>query len=124
MNADELALRRRIFEAFAQTGSPPALDAAERPVLERLAEQHVVVLDDAGGVLMAHPFAAHREGTRVDAGGRTWYGNCAWDGLGIKAALGLGPGARIASGGVVLAPGAVFHVAVPASRWWDDIAFT
>jgi hypothetical protein len=79
---------------------------------------------------MAHPFAAHRDGARVDAGGRTWWGNCAWDALGIVAALGLRD-ATIASGGVTLAvrdgrvdDGALFHVAVPARDWWADIGFT
>ena len=75
---------------------------------------------------MAHPFANHTDGARVDAGGRTWWGNCAWDAFGIVAALGLAgrddhrPGHHV--------PGhdddAVFHVLVPAAHWWDDIAFT
>ena len=123
MTEDELRLRRRIFASFAATGSPPALTAADAPLARSLHDQHVVVLGDDGQVLMAHPFAAHREGTRVEAAGRTWWGNCAWDGLGIAAALGP-EDARITSGGVAVAPGAVVHVAVPAGRWWDDIAFT
>jgi hypothetical protein len=121
---DELTLRRRIFVAFAQTGAPPALGDAEAPVLRGLADHHVVALDDDGALLMAHPFAAHRDGARIDAGGRTWWGNCAWDAYGIKAALGLGEDATITSGGVLAAPGAVFHVLVPAARWWDDVAYT
>jgi hypothetical protein len=80
---------------------------------------------------MAHPFAAHREGTRVEAGDRVWWGSCAWDGLGIVAALNLDH-ADVTSGEVTLHvrdgelvdPTPVFHVAVPAARWWDDIAFT
>jgi Alkylmercury lyase len=119
----ELELRRTIMVAFAETGSPPPAAELDRELLRRLADRHVVVLDAAGEVLMAHPFAAHREGAEVEAGGRTWWGNCAWDGLGIAAALGLDD-ARVTSGGVVAAPGAVFHVAVPAARWWDDIAHT
>jgi Alkylmercury lyase len=119
----ELELRRRIVEAFARTGAPPLLRAEDRPVLEALAARHVVVLDDRGAVRMAHPFAAHREGASVTAGGRTWWGNCAWDAFGIAAALGLRD-ARVDDHGVVAAPGAVFEVAVPAARWWDDIAFT
>ena len=121
MTERELALRREIFEAFARTGAPPGLP--DSPELRALAERHVVVLDDDGRIVMAHPFAAHRDGARVDAGGRTWWGSCAWDGYGIVAALGL-TGATITSGGVVAGPGAVFHVAVPAARWWDDIGFT
>ena len=114
--------------AFAATGSPPPVDDAE--TLRALAERHVVVLDEAGEVQMAHPFAAHRRGARVDSGERSWWGNCAWDALGIVAALGLRE-ATVASDGLELdirdgrAEGAaLFHVAVPARHWWEDIAFT
>ena len=128
MNAAELALRRRIFESFAATGAPPSVP--DGPALRGLQAAHVVVLGPDREILMAHPFAAHRAGARVDCGDRTWWGNCAWDGLGIVAALGL-PDARVSSHGIALdvARGAlngdaVFHVSVPARRWWEDIAFT
>jgi hypothetical protein len=117
----QLALRREIMLAFAATGEPPRVDDAE--TLRALAERHVVVLDDAGAIRMAHPFAAHRGGARVTAGGRTWWGNCAWDGLGIAAALGLRD-AEVEAGGVRAREAAWFHVAVPARHWWDDIAHT
>ena len=58
-----------------------------------------------------------------DAGGRTWWGNCAWDGLGIAAALGL-DAPTITSGGVTVDEAEWFHVAVPARHWWDDIGHT
>jgi hypothetical protein len=125
----ELSLRRRIFQAFAATGEPPAIDAADRETLRELEHRHVVVLRD-GRIHMAHPFAGHRDGTRVESGGRTWWGNCAWDGLGIVAALGLAS-ATVTSGGVVLrcsggevVDDGLFQVAVPARHWWDDIEFT
>jgi hypothetical protein len=128
LTAAERDLRRRIFTAFAATGRPPVLP--DGAVLRSLAERHVVVLDDDGRILMAHPFAAHRDGARVDAGGRTWSGNCAWDGLGIVAALGMHE-ASVTAGGLTIdiADGephadVLFHVAVPAGHWWDDIAFT
>jgi hypothetical protein len=124
----ELDLRREIMLSFARTGRPP--DVQDPATLSALADQHVVALDSDGGVLMAHPFAAHHDGTRVAAGDSEWWGNCAWDGLGIVAALGLSD-AEVASGGVSVrvAGGEVvdnawFHVAVPARHWWDDIAHT
>lgn len=127
----EFRVRGEILASFAATGRPPArVDAG---VLRSLADQHVVVLegpDDAPAIRMAHPFAAHRDGTRVEAGGRTWWGNCAWDGLGIVAALGL-PDASVVSNGVEIAVrdgvatgDGLFHVAVPARDWWADIGFT
>ena len=129
MTAEELALRARIFSAFAQTGGPPEVE--DGPALRSLADRHVVVLDDDARVVMAHPFAAERDGaTRVDGRGRTWFGNCAWDGLGIVAALGLDD-ATVTSTGVAVRvrdgvplDDAVFHVVVPARQWWEDVWFT
>ena len=56
--------------------------------------------------------------------GRTWWGNCAWDGFGIVHALGLRDATITAQGLTAGEPGVVFEVAVPAARWWDDIADT
>ena len=129
MTERELALRRTIFAAFAATGEPPPVD--DTATLRALAERHVVVLDDADRIVMAHPFAAHDRGARVDAGDRTWRGSCAWDAFGIVAALGLDEalvtdarGVRIAFRDGRPADEAVFHVAVPAAQWWADIGFT
>jgi Alkylmercury lyase len=130
MTERELALRSAIMRAFAATGEPPPVD--DHDTLRSLADRHVVALDDAGHIVMAHPFADHREGTQVTSGARTWWGSCAWDGLGIVAALGLME-AELSSGGVALevrdgrvagGDGAAFHVLVPAREWWDDIAHT
>ena len=129
MDAAQLQLRRTIFEAFAATSAPP--DVAESPELRALAERHVIVLDDDARIRMAHPFAAHTDGARVEAQGRTWWGNCAWDGFGIVHALEL-PEATITAQSITVAvenglPEATdvaFGVAVPAARWWDDIGHT
>jgi hypothetical protein len=72
----------------------------------------------------------------VQAGGRWWYGNCAWDAFGICAALHTD--GRIETScpdcGESLAvevrdgqaddESLLFHVLVPAAHWWDDIVFT
>jgi hypothetical protein len=125
----ELALRRTIFDVFAATGEPPVID--DVATLRALADQHVVVLDSDDRIVMAHPFAAHDAGARVEAGGRTWRGSCAWDAFGIVAALGLeealvtdAKGVRIAFRDGRPVDEAVFHVQVPAARWWEDIGFT
>jgi hypothetical protein len=129
VNERELALRRTIFEAFATTGEPPRV--ADRETLHALADQHVVVLDERDRIVMAHPFAAHDGGARVEAAGRTWRGSCAWDAFGIVAALGLDDAIVTDAGGVQIAfrggnpvDDALFHVAVPAPEWWADIGFT
>lgn len=128
MSPEALELRRRIFASFAATGDPPEVPPS--PALRELVTGHVVVLDDVGRISMAHPFAGHRQGACLEAGDRTWWGNCAWDALGIAAALGVRDGTVTSNGITVPLRGgdvieeAVFHVAVPATRWWDDIADT
>jgi hypothetical protein len=121
----DLELRRAIFESFARTGAP-----GEHGDLTALAEQHIVVLDDDGRILMAHPFAAHTTGARVQSDGREWWGNCAWDAFGIVAALELDR-ATVTAQGITLEVDrdridgdAVFNVPIPAARWWDDIGYT
>ncbi len=128
MTARELELRREIFAAFAATGAPPPV--RDEPALRALAERHVVVLDEGPRIRMAHPFAAHDRGAEIRSGDRVWRGNCAWDALGIVAALGL-PRATVHSDGLTLdvregepLPPWRFHVLVPAARWWDDVGFT
>jgi Alkylmercury lyase len=125
----ELALRRTIFEAFAATGEPPVVD--DVATLRALADRHVVVLDCGDRIVMAHPFAAHDAGARVEAGGHIWRGSCAWDAFGIVAALGLQEALVTDASGVRIAfregrpvDEALFHVQVPAAQWWADIGFT
>jgi hypothetical protein len=128
LSAPALELRREIMVVFAATGAP--LTTRGHPGLEELADAHVVVLDDDGSIRMAHPFAAPGGAAEIRSGERRWWGNCAWDGLGLVAALGL-EDATVASTGVTLHikggalhDDAVFHVAVPAANWWDDIRHT
>jgi len=66
----------------------------------------------------------------------SWWGNCAWEALGIAALLECDASIRTTSGacgdaldvrvrdGVVEPSSVRMHVAVPAARWWDDVAFT
>ena len=111
---------------------------------ERLAEGRVIVLAPrTHEILMSAPFAGRPSGFSVAVGEHVHYANCIWDALGIPAMLsrdGRYPNADIRStcadcgldlsialraGAVSADPaGAVAHFAVPAARWWADIAFT
>jgi hypothetical protein len=85
---------------------------------------------------MAHPLSAVATPFLVHVGGRSYWPNCAWDALGVAAMV--GGSARIeARCGDCAAPldfevvdGRLrsgpfrLHFAVPARRWWEDIAFT
>ena len=102
----------------------------------RLHAEHAIVLGDDGELLMANPFSAVRTPFRVIAEGREWDANCAWDAIGICAAMHCDgvietTCADCETSLVVDITGAapsdstlLFHCLVPASRWWDDIAFT
>jgi hypothetical protein len=86
---------------------------------------------------MAIPFSAAPTPVRVRAAdGRAWWANCAWDGLGIPAMLGVDATVETAcpaTGGPIRVPiraGApapgpwALRMAVPLREWWDDIGVT
>lgn len=56
----------------------------------QLGEAHVYVLEprDATRLRMANPFSAVPTAFEVDASGKSYYGNCVWDGLGIVSLMG------------------------------------
>jgi hypothetical protein len=104
---------------------------------ERLNDEHALVLDRVTAeIVMANPFSGVPTTYRVQAAGRWWYGNCAWDALGICAALHAD--GRIETScrdcGQALRidvrdqrpddRGLLFHCLLPAARWWADIVFT
>lgn len=85
---------------------------------------------------MLNPFSAVPTPHVVEAAGRRWHANCAWDAFGVCSAL-QAPGrlqTPCADCGEMLAidvpagphspPSLLFHALVPARRWWDDIGFT
>ena len=147
MRAADLALRNLTYRLFVELGRAPTLaEVAERGGSTAdevrfgwglLHDQHAIVLDNDGERLrMANPFSAVATSYRVEADGRSWYANCAWDAFGICAALQtdgrIETSCRDCGGPIEIdvhdgRPGdesLVFHCLVPAARWWDDIVFT
>ena len=123
MNDRELELRLRIMRAFAETGEPPPGHELDPGLLDALEKAHLVLLDEAGSLRMAFPFGAHDDGATVTAAdGRSWRANCPWDAFGAAAALGL-DAFTVECDGVTATEAALFHVEVPADRWWADIAY-
>ena len=112
----------------------PQLEVEES--LHRLAASRLLVLaPGTANVWVAPPFCAAPTDFRVIARGRTYWGICIWDALGIPAALhadatitarcgdcGEELGLEVREGRLVRDEGIV-HFAVPAIRWWDNIAF-
>ena len=65
----------------------PVADAAA--ALQRLAAARVLILAPNGGdIWAANPFCAVPSGYRVEVEDKRYWGICAWDALGIVAALG------------------------------------
>src|ERR1700694_1781545 len=136
-----------IYRHFASTGRAPLLRevAAElrsdadtvRAAYRRLRTQRVLFLEpDDESIRMAPPFSGVTTQHRVLAAEQEYIANCAWDALGILAALHR-------AGTVVSACGQsgeplrlqvgldgpepsdwIFHCLVPASQWWKDLVFT
>lgn len=148
MEAFDLDVRRHVYYSVVANGRPPSVGEAahtfERPEPEiadsyrRLHDAHALVLfPESIAIWMANPFCFGPAPHRVVAGSREWTGTCAWDALGIPAALHADGqvttecaccgqalelevrGGELTRGGDVLA-----HFVVPARRWWDDIGFT
>jgi len=142
-----LAVRQSVYDGFIVEGrSRPAAEIAGRleigegqvrHELENLAQAHALVLQaESGEVLMANPFSAVPTAFAVTTQGRSWWGNCIWDALGILAmtatdgevttacpdcgeALALAIRSGTLSGGPAIA-----HFTVPARLWWEDVVFT
>jgi Alkylmercury lyase len=146
MDAADLEVRRATYRRFVELGrAPSALEVAatvttDEPAVRaswrRLHDAHALVLDETGELRMVNPFAARPTDFLVDAGGRSWYANCAWDAFGIGAALHVDsefdshcpdceePLHVHVRDGRPDDTSLVFHVLVPAARWWNDIGFT
>ena len=143
----ETQVKLAIYSAFAADGRAPAPDSiaaalnvsAEQVVAAfgRLRAERVLFLEGDGRTIrMAPPFSGVPTQHRTRVGGIEYFANCAWDALGIPAAL-QRPGtvlSRCEQSGAPLTlevgldgPAACdwrFHSLVRASRWWDDLVFT
>jgi Alkylmercury lyase len=147
MDERDLELRNLTYRLFVELGRAPSADeVAEAAGLaptevaaawRRLHDAHALVLEpDGTQIRMANPFSAVPTPYRVEAAGRSWYGNCAWDAFGICAALHVDgrvetacpdcgePIAVEVRGERPSDESLLFHCLVPAVHWWDDIVFT
>ena len=148
MDGLDLRVRNHLYAAFVRDGTAtsasetasalelPAADVAD--AYRRLHEAHALVLQPGGTeIRMLNPFSAVETSYRVEAGGRSWFANCAWDSLGIPGALhsdgriesacpdcGEPLELEVRDGELVGGRELLVHFVVPARRWWDDIVFT
>ena len=139
-------VRHSVFRQVAETAHMPTTDEiagglsrSPREVeaaLHRLGASHLLVLaPGTATVWVAPPFCAVPSDFRVNALGRTYWGICIWDALGIPAALHADATITVRCGdcgdelslevraGRLHRGEGIVHFAVPAMRWWDNIAF-
>jgi hypothetical protein len=144
----DLDVRRHVYFSVVANGRPPAVEETADALgltpeeaaasYRRLHHGHALVLSPGTtDVWMANPFCFGSTPHRVTAGGRVWTATCAWDALGIPAALhgdgeiesecaccGDSVALRVENGELVEGADLLVHFVVPARRWWDDIGFT
>ncbi len=148
MDEVDLQARRIIHESFVSTGCRIDLvdlawalgcsTSEARRCFDRLEARHVIVRDPGSGEIeMAVPFSAVAQPHEVFVGDACYWANCAWDALGILAALGTSGRVvsscadcderitlQVEDGRLVAEGAALMHLVVPARQWWDDIRFT
>jgi hypothetical protein len=136
-----------VYQYFATTGERPSVTEIAALVgssfdsildsYQRLVAQRLLVLEEDGhAIRMASPFLGVPTQHVIEGEGVRYYANCAWDALGVVAAL-QRPSivySRCEQSGEPLimeagmdGPGPsdwLFHCHVPAAKWWDDIVFT
>jgi len=141
-----------IYGLFADSATAPTVEQISarlrrtRPDVLRdyaeLAARRLLVLEPDGETIrMASPFSGVPTQHRVLANCREYFANCAWDALGIAAALRVDAEVRsrceqsgeplcltVRQGEAPISKETIadwrFHTPIPAAHWLDDIVFT
>ena len=139
-------VRNAVYAAIVERTVPPTADEIAtalgvspddvRSAYERLNDRHALFLTPGThDVRMAHPFSGVPTAFRVESEGRAYWANCAWDALGIPAALhddarveaSIGDGEQIQieiEAGRAHGWDGVVHFPLPFRRWYDDLIET
>ena len=146
-DAANIAVKLAVYRHFAETGRRPEVaDVAQRSELSHsdvvaayreLRAQRLLLLEaDGESIRMAPPFSGVPTQHLVESGGISYFANCAWDALGIPAALHRSAMVRsrceqsleplnLSVGIEGPEPSSwLFHCLVPAAHWWDDLVVT
>ncbi|HSS68004.1 MAG TPA: organomercurial lyase [Nocardioidaceae bacterium] len=147
-DADREELRLRIYHSYVESGAPPSTrelatallvePEAVAAGLRALATSRHIVLDGAGRIVMAHPFASVPMGFSVMGRDVLWWGGCIWDSFALPHLLPAEDEVLVATRCPACATphawnvGAeqppegdqVAHFLVPAARIWDDVVHT
>ena len=140
-------VRAFVYQQFADTTYPPSVDETvdlfeiefEEAVelYKELHNRHALFLEpETLTIRMANPFSGISTDFRAHANGRTYYANCAWDMLGIPAALHCdavieaictesNKTVRLeVKNSQITDYDLLVHFPLPFARWYDDLVFT
>ncbi len=140
-------VRHFVYAHIQDTTRPPSVDETAAhfglstneatELYKELHNRHALFLDvDEVAIRMANPFSGIPTDFRVHANGKTYFANCAWDMLGIPAALHCDAvidavftesnepiqlevkDDKVTNGNLLV------HFPLAFSRWYDDLVFT
>ncbi len=153
-------IRHFVYSHFADTTHPPSVDETANhfnisveeagELYKELHNRHAFFLEpETSTIRMANPFSGIRTDFKVHANGKTYFANCAWDMLGVPAALHcdavidavctgsndsvqleIRDGEIYALGDVPAAEDGdesidlLVHFPLPFAHWYDDLVFT
>ena len=140
-------IRHFVYQHFADTTHAPNMDitaahfniSIEEAIAyyKELHNRHALFLDlETLTVRMANPFSGIPTDFKVHANGKTYYANCAWDMLGIPAALHMDAIIEAVctesnetvqleiKNGQITNYDLLIHFPLPFARWYDDLVFT
>jgi hypothetical protein len=141
--------RHFVYSHFADTTYPPSVDETAvhfeisteeaSELYKELHNRHAVFLDfEKTAIRMANPFSGIPTDFKVHANGKTYCANCAWDMLGIPAALHCDAvidavctesnekvELQVQNGKLRFTNDDLrIHFPLPFARWYDDLVFT
>jgi len=140
-------IRHFIYSHFADTTHPPSVDESAQhfnlsieeasEYYKELHNRHAFFLEPGTlTIRMANPFSGIPTDFKVHANGKTYFANCAWDMLGIPAALHTDAVIEAkftesnetvsleVKDGQITNNQLLVHFPLPFSRWYDDLVFT
>ena len=143
----DLRVRYQIYRFLAENCQAPSypeiadlLSADKESVrvsFHRLHERHMLFLEPkTDSIRMANPFSAILTRFKVTSGNKQWWANCAWDSLGIAAALQMDVQIHASypdtqetvdlqvTHGRVDGKNHVVYFPLPCRQWYDDLIFT
>jgi Alkylmercury lyase len=145
--AIDWSVRDRVYAFVVEQGRPPAIPEvaarlgmnpdAVKAAYQRLHARHALFLNPGTDqIRMIHPFSGVPTAFRVTACNRQYWANCAWDALGIPAALHADARIDAETGddrdplqitvesGSLRGWDGVVHFPVPFRHWYDDLIHT